>query len=774
MPRCNHYLFVVLVISLLCGGVNGAGLADGREGSFVYGTFSFSRNRTTVTFYLETAWRRDHAAFYIQLGRLPEVNDRVLLSGVSPAEEEEDGTIRISSSLSFDYGDGSSTKVMSGRVSYVDMADNLIGVSTVVKHTYSGEDQYVRPSLSGCCKISDLLDMPAAPVNITQRMRGFYLDGIVNMTDIEKEEDDSPSIRMMPIVTLSPLRDGTTGSFLFATDHPSFTTLGEIPIMDEYGVTFDGALHSDPPFDLTDMMYIPTVDEEGIVSLPLSYSMYVQSARKVVDFPMPDGYYGLSMNTSLQGNYVSAFVLLRILSNADSVSYPLMGVNQTASQQRPSVGASRLDPVICYQGFDCDITVYGSVNLTVENEDATFSVWLGTKGLPQASRYTVDDTLCDFPFEVGGISYDDCTSLGMSAAEDGRKREWCVDVTGAKRECVPITARGAIVRQESVLKLTTFSEAFKNTTTNETIINFYSVATATTYNGTFSYIPTKEQGYGYNVFCIILEFIPDHVSSQPYCAHVFVDVDPPPTIVAPLSNVTWQFKAGMASTYVVGSSDANLGDNVIIRIVDGLEGMFMGAELTVGASASTEFVWDVPLRFVGFNETICFQAEDDGSHQDSSVDYSDVYCVHAVVQSCMWTVQSRRGLDVMASLLGTNRVQLWSANPELSSPDDSSVKVGDMLTIGHMYTAKANDTFLAVALRYASSPSLLRSINYSIGKQGDLVVGDRICVLPYACREEIRGSKKYEVWPDLKAEGWKVGDGEVGGKEGLYWCLQTL
>lgn len=90
-------------------------MASDRDGSFVYGTFSFDRNGSTVTFYLETAWRRDHASFLSQLGRLPATNDRVMLSGVSPSVEEPDGTIRIDSALQFSFGDGTSTKVVSGR-----------------------------------------------------------------------------------------------------------------------------------------------------------------------------------------------------------------------------------------------------------------------------------------------------------------------------------------------------------------------------------------------------------------------------------------------------------------------------------------------------------------------------------------------------------------------------------------------------------------------------------------------------------------------------------
>lgn len=103
---------------------------------------------------------------------------------------------------------------------------------------------------------------------------------------------------------------------------------------------------------------------------------------------------------------VSTFFLLRILTREESFSYPLMGVNQTESQLRPSVGFSRENPFICYQGFDCDIVVFGSVNLTVENQDAIFSVWLGTKGLVRAKGCPEKVPLtCFLSLVIFGLSF---------------------------------------------------------------------------------------------------------------------------------------------------------------------------------------------------------------------------------------------------------------------------------------------------------------------------------------------------------------------------------
>lgn len=157
--------------------------------------------------------------------------------------------------------------------------------------------------LQGCCKITELVDLPARGENVTAAMRQFRIDGLVSF-DSDESTSISPTIRMMPIVTLSSYRDGTEGSFLFAVDHPDFDSLGSYPVMESYGIAWDALLHSSPKAEESSFLSFPTVSDDGVISLTLSYSQYDGKKRKFVDVSIEEGYYGVYANTTYRGTMV--------------------------------------------------------------------------------------------------------------------------------------------------------------------------------------------------------------------------------------------------------------------------------------------------------------------------------------------------------------------------------------------------------------------------------------------------------------------------------------
>merc|ERR1719183_1829946 len=165
----------------------------------------------------------------------------------------------------------------------------------------------------------------------------------------------------------------------------------------------------------------------------------------------------------------------------------------------------------------------------------------------------------------------------------------------------------------------------------------------------------------------------------------------------------------------------------------------IGSRITAvpGHLAAFDFEWTPSASFGGWSKEVCFRASDSGG-------LPTVLCLVVSVRRCLWHASQGQSLASIAALFGTNYVQLWTLNPERSSPDDY-VKSGDKIAVGHMYQVRATDNMRYLAVQFATTRGTIEMLNFDLVEANEVhnVTGDKdglvhwagkdVCILPHSC-----------------------------------------
>lgn len=245
---------------------------------------------------------------------------------------------------------------------------------------------------------------------------------------------------------------------------------------------------------------------------------------------------------------------------------------------------------------------------------------------------------------------------------------------------------------------------------------------------------------------------PVHLRSRPLCFNVRVFSNGAPIFSAPANtpvatNLTDMELVRATEEQVidmnfpfeirVAAGDSNWMDPVTLAV----HGVHPdGSSIVTGTGQVATFIWKwTPSRaFGGWSQDVCFRAADSGAA-------ATVLCMKVTVNSCRWHASEGQSLDSIASIFGSNYVQMWALNPDRYSPDQP-VKPGDKLAIGHKYQLRSTDNFRYLSVQFATTRTTIELLNYDLWASNSLLpklpgdkdaldhwAGNEICILPHSC-----------------------------------------
>mmetsp|Transcript_48666 Transcript_48666/g.152783 ORF Transcript_48666/g.152783 Transcript_48666/m.152783 type:complete len:630 (-) Transcript_48666:97-1986(-) len=157
---------------------------------------------------------------------------------------------------------------------------------------------------------------------------------------------------------------------------------------------------------------------------------------------------------------------------------------------------------------------------------------------------------------------------------------------------------------------------------------------------------------------------PNHIRTLPTCFHINIKPNAPPSFVLPaMSNASYVIDMNFNLEINIRAVNENVLDPVIITAPVVLP---IGASLApiLGDSQNTYlFKWTPASYYGGWSQAICFRAV------NSISDVSSEACVQVAVNRCSWSVNQGQTLAEIATIFGSNFVQMWALNPDLVSPD---------------------------------------------------------------------------------------------------------
>lgn len=233
-------------------------------------------------------------------------------------------------------------------------------------------------------------------------------------------------------------------------------------------------------------------------------------------------------------------------------------------------------------------------------------------------------------------------------------------------------------------------------------------------------------------------FCPPHLRSKPLCFDLQVYSNGSPMFSLPvLADQVQVIDMNFPFEIKVQAGDANWMDPVTLA-VDGVHPDGSSITPVPGEMATFMFKWTPARSFGGWSQDVCFRAADSGAE-------STRLCMSVSVNSCRWHASAGQSLDSIATLFGSNYVQMWALNPERNSPDQV-VKPADKVAIGHKYQLRATDNFRYLAVQFATTRATIEMLNLDLvaanslltslpGDKDPLVhwAGREICILPHSC-----------------------------------------
>lgn len=140
-----------------------------------------------------------------------------------------------------------------------------------------------------------------------------------------------------------------------------------------------------------------------------------------------------------------------------------------------------------------------------------------------------------------------------------------------------------------------------------------------------------------------------------------------------------------------------------------------------------EFVWLPRRGQEGATYTVCFEVI---GHLQPHVAAAR-RCVTISVQKCAFCAAQGDTVYSMAQEFGTDWIQLWGANPTLTTPH--ALPEGLMLNVGPGYDFKRGDSVNDVARRFGTTPQAILNLNPDLKSLDDVREGSHLCLTPAVC-----------------------------------------
>lgn len=94
---------------------------------------------------------------------------------------------------------------------------------------------------------------------------------------------------------------------------------------------------------------------------------------------------------------------------------------------------------------------------------------------------------------------------------------------------------------------------------------------------------------------------------------------------------------------------------------------------------------------------------------------------------------SERRLSEIGARFGTDWLQIWKLNPQITHPD-YILFTGQSIDIGRLLAVGAGDNLESIALRYGTTVDVLYDLNYDLMRLPTIREGMMICVIPNSCK----------------------------------------
>mmetsp|Transcript_59543 Transcript_59543/g.140278 ORF Transcript_59543/g.140278 Transcript_59543/m.140278 type:complete len:835 (+) Transcript_59543:252-2756(+) len=753
-------------------------------GHFRFATVSWTRLEAQppkIRFTVEAAFRRDYSAVNFRGsgadGHLV-VGDHFKPSGLE--------------TIMFDFGDGSMLTPMTFTVEAYSIAEDWVQATCSFDHEYarltSTTPFKYRATFKGCCRVSDLEHNADT---------SWSLSTVLNVRD----DNHSPRLTVLPLQTLvKKMRpsDPEPSFYLPADDNvfgameaQSFPVLKTWEIMGYIGAAPSVIRQTDPPSNLPNL----EVDHmTGLITLAAG-PVYSAAAPSTDPCLVDDGRaqcmgetpMGMAVPSLAPGLYNAVLQLSQGNSTAPvEVMIRLLEAGPGTQVVVPKLTSA--DPNLFYPSYLYNIHV-GYLGFPVRPFDVTAStalqgVNLGfTVGrLPEGARLSTVRggashlaSLCaggthfcreDTTAACNGTSTVGCTCL---PADTGRV---CGGVGGlvcrGGSVCTPCFELGECPTSNASLTFTWTPASGQEGTT---IVCF----DATT-EGEAGCAAAGVEGNG--GACAA-------VSSPSQCVNIEVFPDPPPMIwttfeadVDPFASSGLAY-LGRDLVFTVYANDSNCWDVPEISMGPMPPGVSMTEQtstsfrrsFTVTGSTGMEtttmrecrvhqrrFTWKIPHTYGGYNAEHCFHATDMcGDEGCSAGRDTTTVCVNFTVAKCQYAVNREQSIAEVASIFGTDWIQVWNMN-ELMSPDYILFR-NQVLRVGRLYTVTSGDTILRLADRFGTSHQSIAFLNYEVGEEesSNITVGQQLCLIANSCLGHIQNIWDQNPPVDESLEQWYQG-----------------
>jgi hypothetical protein len=160
-----------------------------------------------------------------------------------------------------------------------------------------------------------------------------------------------------------------------------------------------------------------------------------------------------------------------------------------------------------------------------------------------------------------------------------------------------------------------------------------------------------------------------------------------------------------------------------------------GVETTTVRECKTfqrHFTWKIPHTYGGYVGEHCFHATDlCGDEECSAGADTSTVCVTFTVAKCMYAVNREQSIAEVASIFGTDWIQVWNMN-DLASPDYILFR-NQVLRVGRLYSVTTGDSLTRLADRFGTSRKSIAFLNYEVSLLPRLCSHCRPACIVVAC-----------------------------------------
>jgi len=162
---------------------------------------------------------------------------------------------------------------------------------------------------------------------------------------------------------------------------------------------------------------------------------------------------------------------------------------------------------------------------------------------------------------------------------------------------------------------------------------------------------------------------------------------------------------------------------------------FTGAhqgEQTTSSTWSAQVSWSPQWNEGGKSLRVCVEAVEVGKDAGCGSALTSSRCFTLEAARCRYAAGPGQQLVDIARVYGSDWHTLLALNAGIKKPD-SGVYENQLLYVGHPYRIAAGDTLTKISGRFGTSLGSLHAMNSDLDANGDLLVGEELCVLPDSC-----------------------------------------